>query len=411
MHFRFFFTLFVIAALFLISTHGCIAAGGQESFEIVESVPVETTLDVPEVRHTDEVWLEMINGARKTIDIEQFYFATNKGEPMDKVLDALEKAADRGVAIRIITEENFRSQTISSCERLSKRKNISWKWISIFKDLGGIQHAKYFVVDGKNVYIGSANFDWRSLKHINEMGVHVRHNECGRMIEDLFELDWKLCDAKNLKEAAPLFGKMHYKVPLRVKDQSGEIIEFTPVFDPAEYLTDNDLWEGKRLFSLIRSARKSLHLQMLTYTPITREKEYWPELDDSLRTAEYKGADIKAVLSDWSMRKPDIFYLKSLAVLPNVHIKLSTIPQWSGGFIPYSRVQHSKYLLIDDDTSWIGSSNWEKGYFYTSRNVGMIINSRKINNLLRKVFFTTWESNYAQPLDLNRDYVMPKRSE
>jgi len=411
MHFRFFLVLSIIASLFLIPTHRCFAAGGQQDFEIVESVPVETTLDVPEVRNTDQVWLEMINGATKTIDIEQFYFAARKGEPLDKVLDALERAADRGVAVRIITEESFRNQTISSCERLSKRRNISWKWISIFKDLGGIQHSKFFVVDGENVYLGSANFDWRALRHINEMGVHVRHRECGRMLEDLFNLDWKLCDAKSLKDASALFGREHYKVPFRVRDKDGEIVEFTPVFDPSGYITDNDLWEGKKLFDLIRSARKSLHLQVLTYSPITREKEYWPELDDTLRATACKGVEIKAVLSDWSMRKPDIFYLKSLGVLPNINIKLSTIPQWSGGFIPYSRVQHSKYLLIDENTSWIGSSNWERGYFYTCRNVGMIINSRKINNLLRKVFFTTWESNYAQPLDLNRDYVMPKRSE
>ncbi len=411
MRFRFFFALLVIVSLLLFSRYGCVAASGQQMLELVESVPVETTLDVPEVRNTEEVWLEMINGAKKSIDIEQFYFATRKGEPMENVLEALEHAADRGVTIRVVTEESFRKETGYSFERLSKRKNISWKWISIFKEPGGIQHSKFFIVDGEDVYMGSANFDWRAIKHISEMGVHVRHREYARMVEDLFELDWKLCDAKSLKDAAPLCGKQHYKVPLKVKDSSGDTIEFCPVFDPVGYIPDSDLWEGKKLFELIRSARKDLLLQMLTYSPITREKEYWPELDDALRATANKGVDIKAVLSDWSTRKPEIFYLKSLAVLPGIHIKFSTIPEWSGGFVPFARVQHSKYLVIDEDTSWVGSSNWERGYFYSCRNMGMIIHSRKINNLLRKVFFTTWESSYVQPLDLNRDYTMPKRSE
>lgn len=410
MRFRFIFAILMLAMVLSISIPR-LALAGEQTFELVESFPAETVLDLSDVRNTEQVWLEMINGAKKTIDIEQFYFATRAGEPMDKVIEALERAADRGVVVRIITEENFRKETTSSCERLTKKKNVTWKWISIFKDLGGIQHGKFFVVDGDNVYMGSANFDWRAIKHISEMGVHVRHAECGKMVEDLFNLDWKLCDTKSLKDAEPLFGKEHYKVPLKVRDRDGDEIEFYPVFDPVGCIPDSSLWEGKKLFELIKSARKDMLVQMLTYSPISREKQYWPELDDSLREAAYKGADIKAVFSDWSVRKPEIFYLKSLAVLPGIHIKISTMPQWSGGFIPYARVQHSKYLVVDEDMCWVGSSNWEKGYFYGSRNMGMIIRSNKINNLLRKVFFTTWNSPYAQPLDLNRDYVMPKRSE
>jgi hypothetical protein len=36
---------------------------GQQNFdiELVESIPVETTLDNPDIRNTQEVWLEMIN--------------------------------------------------------------------------------------------------------------------------------------------------------------------------------------------------------------------------------------------------------------------------------------------------------------------------------------------------------------
>ncbi|TLY29064.1 MAG: phospholipase, partial [Ignavibacteria bacterium] len=41
---------------------------GYPDFEIVESIPIETVLDNPDVRNTQEVWLEMINGARSSLD-------------------------------------------------------------------------------------------------------------------------------------------------------------------------------------------------------------------------------------------------------------------------------------------------------------------------------------------------------
>lgn len=31
---------------------------------------------------------------------------------------------------------------------------------------GGVLHSKFWVVDGRHVYVGSANMDWRSLTQV-----------------------------------------------------------------------------------------------------------------------------------------------------------------------------------------------------------------------------------------------------
>ena len=59
----------------------------ENTLELVESIPEETSLDNPDIRNTQEVWLEMINSAQKTLDIEQFYISNEKGEPLDTVLE------------------------------------------------------------------------------------------------------------------------------------------------------------------------------------------------------------------------------------------------------------------------------------------------------------------------------------
>src|SRR5688500_1497355 len=42
-------------------------------FELVESAPVETTLDHPEIRNAEVVWVEMIQSAARTLDFAEFY--------------------------------------------------------------------------------------------------------------------------------------------------------------------------------------------------------------------------------------------------------------------------------------------------------------------------------------------------
>ncbi|MCK9244222.1 MAG: phospholipase D-like domain-containing protein, partial [Candidatus Marinimicrobia bacterium] len=125
-----------------------------KNFEIVESIPVETTLDNPEIRNTPEVWAEMFAAAQKSIDIEQFYISDAPGEPLEAIIQLIEKAAQRGVLVRIIADARMAKTYPEILERLAKQKNISVCRIQVFNKNGGIQHAKYFVIDRREVFIG-----------------------------------------------------------------------------------------------------------------------------------------------------------------------------------------------------------------------------------------------------------------
>lgn len=77
-------------------------------FEIVESIPLETNLDNDILRDTKTVWLEMINHADKTIDIEQFYIANDPEETLEPIIQAIEIKAAAGIRVRIIAEKRWR---------------------------------------------------------------------------------------------------------------------------------------------------------------------------------------------------------------------------------------------------------------------------------------------------------------
>lgn len=113
------------------------------------------------------------------------------------------------------------------------------------------------------------------------------------------------------------------------------------------------------------------------------------------------------MVANWNTGKPYIDYLKSLQVLPNVDIKVVTIPQAKAGFIPYARALHSKTMEIDGQLAWVGTSNWEGGYMNNSRNLEVIMHSPKMAKELRNVHQQLWDSNYAQRIDVNKDYPTP----
>lgn len=391
----------------------CLNVAAVAQIQLVESVPVETNLGIAETDRTLEVWLDMINGAEERIDIETFYFSAQEGEPLDQVIDALESAAGRGVQIRIIADAKFADiypQTLNSLDSL---ENIEVRRISFFNEMDGVQHAKYFIVDGKDLFLGSQNFDWRSLKHIHELGIRIQHKQLAEFILQVFDLDWQLCQQRinfeNLEKMSRLFVQLDHDNPISIEWGDEEHLVY-PIFSPQGYMLPGMAFEEDEILRLINSAEEKVHIQLLSYNP-AYDNEYYATLDDALRSAAARGVQVRLLVSDWNKRKPGVDYLKSLQALPNIEVKFSAIPQYSEGFIPYARVEHCKYMIVDDNLAWIGTSNWAKNYFYASRNLGLIIKSKEINSTVQKIFLKSWDSHYAEILEPTKEYEAPRIGE
>lgn len=395
---------------------------GYADFEIVESAPIETVLDNPHIRNAYEVWLEMISKATASLDIEEFYISNAPSEPLEDIIQAIIAAGDRGVKVRIISDASFYKTYPETLDRLKKEKNIQVRTID-FKKIpygGGVMHAKYFIVDNQSVFVGSQNFDWRALKHIREVGFRINNRDLARIFQDLFEFDWRLAEltSKDVVSESDLkklinktASKKHYSIPIKMTCAENEIVEFYPVYSPINLILDTTLWDEKHIVELIDSAKSEVLIQLLTYSPVSKDGLYYAELDNALRRAAVRGVKVKLIISDWAKRKPQIYHLKSLSVIPNIEVKLSTIPQWSGGYIPYARVEHCKYLVVDNDKCWLGSSNWERSYFYDSRNVGIVVKNKKLAECLRQFFFSSWNSPYTYFLKPEVEYQPPKIGE
>jgi len=390
-----------------LSTESTTASAAPE-LVLVESSPVETPLDHADIPDAWRVWPEMIGAATRTLEIEQFYVSNAPGSRLEPVIQAIEAAADRGVRVRLLVDEKFVKQYPETLERLAARR-VEVRRLDTAKSMGGVQHAKYFIVDGHEAYLGSQNFDWRSLEHIQELGLRVRVPEVVRALGAIFEYDWALAaGAAPAKPGASSPAATGARAPGPFAAQfAGETVRVTPVFSPQGYLPDPTTWDLPRLVGLIDGAKRSVRVQVLTYRAKGRNGSEFRELEDALKRASARGVKVELLVSDWSKRSGTIEGLQALHAPPGLTVKLVTIPRWSGGFVPFARVVHAKYLVVDGEASWVGTSNWERDYFTQTRNVGLIVEGASFARQLERFFSDTWSSPYAAEVDPKATYTPP----
>jgi phosphatidylserine/phosphatidylglycerophosphate/cardiolipin synthase-like enzyme len=350
------------------------------TIELVETTPVETTLD-SELRDAADVWPEMIRNARHTIDLAQFYISN--GARLEPVIAAIEAAIARGVRVRLLVEQSFVKVYPETLDRLAR----AGATVRHADFTPGILHAKYFVVDGHDAFFGSQNFDWRALEHNLELGIRTHDAAIAARLLAIFELDW----ARAGDEPAPR---------MVVPAASGSI---ALVASPKDRLPGGIEWELPKLVAAIDSATAQIHVQLLTY-----RAGDWAELEAPLLEAAARGVHVELMLADWSKRAKTIGGLQKLASVPNVEIRLVTIPIASRGFIPFARVIHAKLLVVDGSRAWLGTSNWEREYFYDSRNVGLWIDDATVAARLDRFWQTGWRSTYAIRVDPGTPYEPPR---
>ncbi len=401
MHLRHLFLSFLVALFFS-------ACGGEEqqaippaSMTLVESIPVETNLDSPDIPRTEDIWLEMINSAKRTLDIAQFYIADSAGQALEPMIDAVIEAGARGVQVRILAERKFEEIYPATLLRLRETPGADVRIYDVSGISGGVHHAKYFIVDDRTVFVGSQNWDWRALTHINELGVRIRSMPVAAAFSQLFNFDWELAGGANIGEAAVSVGIFTEAFPVIIEDSLGRH-EITPVFSPHNMLPDGLIWDQEALQRLIRGAQDSISLALLSY------RTHAP-LEAEVRAAAERGVQVHVLVSDWSLNPDQQQDLKALQETPNVTVRISSIPEHSSGFITFARVEHCKYLLVDTDRAWIGTGNWSRDSFLASRNAGIMLTSSAYVGILCDKFSRSWDGPYVSVMDPEKTYEPRRR--
>ncbi|MEE2960653.1 MAG: phospholipase D-like domain-containing protein [Myxococcota bacterium] len=373
--------------------------------ELIESVPVGTDLDSPSLGNAAETWLSMIRGAKSSLSIAQFYVSTksNRRGKLEPVLRAIEDAGKRKVRVRFLVDAYFASKYPVEMGRIKKMAGVELRF-SDWKGLtGGVHHAKYFVVDEEEAFIGSQNFDWRALEHILELGVRVHSKSLSNELLSVFNFDWIRAGRSEVGSSKLLTPWI--KRPFGYKGREGEV---QLVASPRDHIPEGATWDLPKILESIDGAKQHITIQLLSYSIRNYDGSSWRRIHNALKAATSRGVKLRMIVADWSKKDPKQAAVKALSRFRNTEVRFVKIPQFSGGFIPYARVVHAKFMVVDDDWSWLGTSNFSGDYFTKSRNVGLIIREMEFAKELLRFFQKGWDMVGSEKVVAQRHYLPPR---
>ena len=273
----------------------------------------------------------------------------------------------------------------------------------------GVLHTKLWIADKKHFYVGSANFDWRSLTQVKELGVLVTNCSClTRDLSKIWSVYWALGGQTAVPSSWPasLSTNINSEKPLELKSPglSVYLSSSPPPFCPEG--REKDL---EAILKVINKAEEFVHIAVMDYFPTTiytPHPQFWPHIDDALRAAAInRGVKVRLLASQWNHTRPAMLnYLASLQDISgdkprvDVQARMFRVPAFTPEQekIPFGRVNHNKYMVTDKE-GFIGTSNWSGDYFISTGGVGFVFTG-KLRSQLVDIFHRDWSSDYSHPI-------------
>lgn len=407
------------------------AAEQHSRITLVESLPLHMQYEANATFGTplDKAWKDLLSIATAQVDVSSFYWSLT-GEDIGvntsadlsgkAILEQFGDLPSRNVSVRVVMS-NPTVPTNSTDLTFLIKKGVQVRRVNFGRLTGGVLHTKFWIVDRKHIYIGSANMDWRSLTQVKELGVVIYN--CSKLAEDLhkiFESYWVMGHSRS-SIPDPWPAKYNTNInqdrPLLVEGNNMSSRIYIAA-SPPSFCPDSRSQDLDAILSVIDEAERYIDLSVMEYFPtaqFSHPPRYWPIIDDALRESAFeRNVKVRMLISCGRDSDPAMLpFLKSLSSLNspsqniNIEVKLYIVPVANQSDIPHSRVNHSKFM-VTDKVAYIGTSNWSEEYFVTTAGVGLVVSSQHaphpaggtqgLQGQLRAVFNRDWHSQFAVKL-------------
>ena len=397
-------------------------ASANPTVRLCESIPMQMSIKTN--YSTYDSWVDIIKGAKKTLDIGQYYWTLTTGTEKygqsheawrgQNIYDLIIDAHKRGVLVRIVQNKLGSTSEGNETAVLAAMGAADVKTID-FDALGisGIFHTKMMVADGVNFYVGSANSDWRSLTQVKEMGiVGFDYPEMAQDLQKVFDMAWYAAEKSALPAEWPSMFETLYNIKTpNIATFQGytKPNEVYTAISPVEFCTPERTDVIESTLDIIKKAEKGtiVSIEVMDYFPFTlyvgKDKNYyWGVIDDALRDANYRDVKVRLLIGKWAhTRDVAKYYLRSLNALQNVEVRWFNVPELKGlETIPYTRVNHAKFMTTKN-TAYISTSNWSADYFLYTHGVTVVVNGEEFANTLNDVFERDWNSEYSSTVEID----------
>ncbi len=327
----------------------------------------------------------------------QFYIWQDGGTA-DEVIDALIRAAGRGITCRVLVD-SIGSRDFLKGKNTKRLRNAGIKVLeslpaglikALFARIDIRNHRKIVVIDGRIAYTGSQNMvDPRFFKQDEGVGqwIDLMVRIQGPVVESLagtFINDWFLETETNRERGRSLSQDIEHvrqiadiKPSARMGDIAVQLVPSGPGFVPEAI--------HKLLLTTIYAARKELVLTTPYFVPDDA-------LLTALKSAAERGVDVRIIVPRFNDSK--LVQFASQAHYEDLVKSGVKILLFVGGLL------HSKTITVDGDFSLFGSVNLDMRSFWLNFEATLFIYNRDFSQKVRSI-----QKNYehqSKELDLTR---------
>ncbi len=252
-------------------------------------------------------YLAAIDSAKQSILLE-VYTLTDAA-----IINALKQKALAGIPVKVVVD--------SKASPLAK-KQLGPAVSTLRRTPAGLMHLKILVIDDAQVWIGSANMTYDSMKTHGNIITAMTNPALAATLRQRID-------------ATPASGPAPH-TPTIYFSQNGQNGELWFLPNPDQGLD--------RLIKAIHGAKKQIRIAMFTWTH--------PLLTAAVISAHKRGVDVRVVIDSYQGKGAGAEVVQKLK-----KAKVKTSLSHSDGLL------HYKMLIVDDDTLVCGSANWTRAAF------------------------------------------------
>ena len=311
--------------------------------------------------------LNDIKNAKSFIHI-QYYIIEN-----DKIGNELKtlliKKAKEGVEVRVLYDDvgcwswndrNFFEEMITAGIEAKPFFKVTFPQLA--NKLNYRNHRKIAIIDGYVGYIGGMNVADRYVSG-NKLGVwrdtHIKiTGEAVRELQSIFMVDWNFT-TKELLNEANYFPKERY-------GKGGAAIQL---------LTSGPLDENKSIYLMFTKIISNAKIRVYIQTPYFLPNS---AITNTLKVAALSGIDVRIMLPEHSDSK--LLQYASNSYIQEMLKANVKIFFYQKGFL------HAKTLLVDDEITSIGSTNFDIRSFEQNFEINAFIYDKEFNKRYSEVF-------------------------
>ncbi len=346
--------------------------------------------------------LSLIGASRRQVLLSGFKLTS---EP---IAEALEAASRRGVQVRIALEGSPPGGLQPSQNTILSRLESAGATVYLMEPSPqsgfrryALHHAKYVVVDGSWVLVGSENFSDNGFPGGGQgnrgWGAVVHSSAVAAWLSEVFHEDWNSSRSDVRRFHNPRDVGLEERgiiVPSPLIQDGFSEVGGRVIISP-----DNAANEGG-ILRIFREARTSIDVELF-YLRWNWKGIMSPFLEELIAAAE-RGVEVRLLLdgSSYNLEGKDdndeaTARLNRIARERGLPLKVRIFDPENGTIVKL----HNKGFVVDGEAVFVSSINWNYHGVYENREAGLYLRSSELASTFGSLFESDWEQG-SQPLAL-----------